>query len=212
MNKIPDHLLHSLVSGFKEEKSISDAYFDKIYPPLPNRASYTHWTPIEVIKKIVSLISPNSKARILDIGSGSGKFCLVGALLRPDLHFTGVELRTELTDISEDLADQFELTNTRFINSNAMEINWKGYDILYFFNPFWEDHLPNELKIDSKVPIRKEEFDSFVKEVSQRLEKLRKGTQVITYHGFGGKFPPSYDCLKFESCGTDQVELWQKVR
>lgn len=212
MNKIPDYLLLSLLSEFKEGRTVPDSYFDRIFPLEANKASQTHWTPIEVIKEIVNLISPSSQARILDIGSGCGKFCLAGALLRPDLHFTGVELRKELSDISQNLADQLELTNAHFINSDAMEINWKGFDILYFFNPFWEDHLFIDQKIDSKVPIKREEFDPFIKEVSQRLEKLRKGTQVITYHGFGGKFPPSYDCLQFETCGTDQIELWQKVR
>jgi hypothetical protein len=41
---------------------------------------------------------------------------------------------------------------------------------------------------------------------------MKLGTQVITYHGFGGKFPPSYECIYFENCGTDQIKIWLKTK
>lgn len=209
---ISPHIKNALLEDLKNGRVLPDTFFDQIFPPEMKRVSTTHWTPIEVVKKAIDQISLSSNCSILDVGSGCGKFCIAGALIRSDIQFTGVELRADLVEASKLISNELELSNAHFINSSAFELNWAAFNILYFFNPFWENHLSSKQRIDKTIPIKKEDFDHYIKEVINRLEKLKKGTQVITYHGFGGKFPSSYECFHRETCGTDQIEVWQKTK
>jgi hypothetical protein len=47
--------------------------------------------------------------------------------------------------------------------------------------------------------------------VRERLHRARRGTRVVTYHGFGGDLPPSYRLELEEEAGTERIELWVKV-
>lgn len=211
MNIIPHYLINSLPQSLKEGRAVPDSFFDQIYPDEIKKVSITHWTPIEVVQKAMNYIK-DSSLRILDIGSGCGKFCLAGSMISPQHQFFGIEQRVDLTSISQDVANQFNLTNVSFINANAFDLNWNDFDLLYFFNPFWENHLSPAQRIDQSLPVKKEEFSQYINAVITKLVQLKPGTQVITYHGFGGKFPPSYECIHFEKCGTDQIKIWLKTK
>lgn len=211
MNIIPPYLINSLPQSLKEGSSVSDSFFDQIYPDEIKKVSITHWTPIEVVQKAMNYFK-DSSLQILDIGSGCGKFCLAGSMISPQHQFYGVEQRQDLTSISQNVANHFNLTNVSFINANAFDLNWNDFDLLYFFNPFWENHLSPAQRIDQSLPVKKEEFSHYINTVILKLSQLKRSTQVITYHGFGGKFPPSYECIHFEKCGTDQIKIWLKTK
>lgn len=212
MISIPAYLRSSLLQSFQEEKLVPDSYFDKIFPTQISKVSQTHWTPLEVVRSVVNQLPFDSHLKVLDIGSGCGKFCLAGALMRSDLLFTGIEFRKDLTDIATSLALQLSLTNVNFINADVLTMEWENFDVLYFYNPFWENHLSLEQRIDSRVPVKKENFDSAIKKVIYKLDSLPEDTLIITYHGIGRRLPPSYECLHFETCGSDQIEVWRKIK
>ena len=44
------------------------------------------------------------------------------------------------------------------------------------------------------------------------LEHAKLGTSLITYHGFGGHMPNTYQLLRVLSKGTDELRFWKKVR
>lgn len=208
---IPHYLVQSLSQNFKEGRSVPDSFFDQIYPDAVKKVSITHWTPIEVIQRAMNYFK-DSSLNILDVGSGCGKFCHVGSMISSQHQFFGVEKRIELTTISQDIASQFNLTRVKFINANAFDLDWNDFDLLYFFNPFWENHLSPAQRIDQSLPVKKEDFSHYINTVITKLSHMKLGTQVITYHGFGGKFPPSYECIHFENCGTDQIKIWLKTK
>jgi len=207
---IPSYLLNSLSSDLQEGRSVADSFFDQVFPPAIQKLSNTHWTPVEVALEAIKLLSFKEGTKILDVGSGSGKFCLVSALARKDSQLFGVEQRDYLNLVAREIAQDLQLKNVTFIDGDAFSLNWNEFDAFYFFNPFWENHLFPHQRIDVNVPVKKENFEHYINQVILRLEKLKKGTHVITYHGFGGKFPPSYECVHFKTCGSDQIKLWVK--
>jgi len=78
--------------------SLNEVYFDKdisfdyLYPKRIQDLSGLHWTSLEIAKKSSEYLSaPNSK--VLDIGSGVGKFCISAGFFEPETLFYGVEQR-----------------------------------------------------------------------------------------------------------------------
>ena len=52
----------------------SDNQFNHLYPASINKLARGHWTPIEVAWKAASFLAIENGVKILDIGSGVGKF------------------------------------------------------------------------------------------------------------------------------------------
>ena len=75
--------------------SIEDEKFDLIYPAQIRQLSALHWTPVAVAAEAAKFLVTAPETRVLDIGCGPGKFCLVAASLT-DGHFSGVEQRNDL--------------------------------------------------------------------------------------------------------------------
>src|SRR3954471_8285376 len=75
----------------------SDVEFDDVYDPEIRALSPQHWTPVQVAARAATLLTQAGATRILDVGSGAGKFCIAGAL-STDAHFTGVERRGRLVE------------------------------------------------------------------------------------------------------------------
>ena len=74
----------------------SDAAFDKLYPVAIRHLSEIHWTPINVARAAAEfLVNGNPNARIVDVGAGAGKFCMVGSYYTGG-HFTGIEQKQNL--------------------------------------------------------------------------------------------------------------------
>ncbi|MBI3542695.1 MAG: hypothetical protein HY075_05405 [Deltaproteobacteria bacterium] len=54
-------------------------------------------------RRAAELLTDGRAARVLDVGSGAGKFCLVGALSSKG-RFVGIERQRRLVDLSRELA------------------------------------------------------------------------------------------------------------
>jgi hypothetical protein len=76
----------------KNHELIRDRDFDSLFPDMYQEISDTHWTPVEIARRAAQLLVADSSTRVLDVGSGIGKFCLIGALTT-SAHFVGVEQR-----------------------------------------------------------------------------------------------------------------------
>jgi type I restriction-modification system DNA methylase subunit len=74
---------------FKNIQDLIDEDFDLIFPLEIRRKSATHFTPIKIAKAAAEFLATEPGIRILDVGSGAGKFCIVGALIT-NAHYTGV--------------------------------------------------------------------------------------------------------------------------
>ncbi|MGZ5537478.1 MAG: class I SAM-dependent methyltransferase, partial [Chthoniobacterales bacterium] len=130
--------------------SIEDEKFDRIFPPRLRKLSSLFWTPVAVAAEAAKLLVGKPQTRVLDIGCGPGKFCLVGASLT-DSHFTGVEQRAELVAAARKGATALAVPNVEFLHANLLDIDFANYDAFYLFNPF-EENMHGH-KIDSAIPL-----------------------------------------------------------
>jgi SAM-dependent methyltransferase len=94
------------------------------------------WSGVSDILRSVELLKVNNK--ILDIGSGNGKYCVIGALLYPDIQFVGIELSKRRVDISNLFKKHLKLDNVTFIHSDFCDVYTEFSDVksVYTFNPF----------------------------------------------------------------------------
>jgi protein-L-isoaspartate O-methyltransferase len=100
----------------QESQSIDDEKFDQIYPPRIRRLSALHWTSVGFAAEVATLLVTAPGTRVLDIGCGPGKFCLVAASLT-DGRFTGVEQRKDLASTARQAAARLQLSNVEIVTA-----------------------------------------------------------------------------------------------
>jgi len=181
----------------------SDFAFDHIYPDPVRSLSALHWSRLAVVQKAVDLLVVNSKTRVLDVGSGGGKFCIVGALLS-QAQFTGIERQAELARLSSELVEFYQVQRVSILHGKMEELDWSRFNAFYLYNPFHEFLLGSSQSFGR----RQEQFRSYVQIVREKLISVPLGSRVVTYHGFGGAFPSGYVRVHREGVGSGDLELW----
>ena len=195
-----------MLLDLKNGEPVSNALFDTILPEKVRQFSRMHWTPVEVAIRAAELLAPDPRARVLDVGSGAGKFCMIGALTTEGT-FTGVERRSSLVEVAQKTVEALGVPRVSFTHENMADLDWSHYDSFYLFNPFYE-HIKPMSRIDQHVLLGEAHFMQYVKIVEGKLARLRLGARVVTYHGFGGFFPPNFRRVIKEPQGNDFLELW----
>ena len=198
-----------LAADLRGGRKVTDAQFDQIFPPLIRKLSGVHWTPVEIAIRAAELLATGEKTRVLDVGSGAGKFCLVASLSARG-QFTGVEQRLHLLQTAKNCAEELGASQASFVLGNMADLDWDFFDAFYLFNPFYENVL-RSIRIDNTVSHSQVKFNRAIETVRNKLIAARLGTKVVTYHGFGGEVPRGYHRLKREPIGTSCLELWVKL-
>jgi SAM-dependent methyltransferase len=200
-----------------EPFSIEDEKFDLIYPPAIRELSSLHWTPMAVAAEAAKLLVTAPGTRVLDIGCGPGKFCLVGASLT-DGRFTGVEQRSDLVAAARQAARGLCLprrslgedgSSVEFIHGNMLDVAFADYDAFYLFNPF-EENMHQGNRIDSAVRLSPALFKTYTSHVAAQLGARPIGTRVVTYAGYADDIPACYYCET--ALFGDDLKLWIKQR
>jgi SAM-dependent methyltransferase len=183
-----------------------NAQFDRLLPFCWRRLSIVHWSPVHVARRAAQLLVTGPESRVLDVGSGPGKFCLVGALATLG-HFTGVEQRPHMVEFSRAFAQKYTIPRVRFLRANAKDLDWSQYSAFYFYNPFYENLDPDKT-IDERVELSLSLYDQYITMAQQRLAEAPSGTRVVTFHGMGGEMPDGYERVLQEFQDTGFLELW----
>jgi SAM-dependent methyltransferase len=194
------------------DPSIDDVAFDERLPIALQMKSSIHFTPVDVARHAAALLTPSAGMTVLDVGAGAGKFCLTAAHAVRDATFVGVELRGYLVRVAIRLACELELSNVRFLQGDAFDLDWSTFDAFYLYNPFAEHLLEKAFVLDDKIERDPVCFAGYVDAVRDRLAGARAGTRVVTYHGFGGALPSCYRLAADDAIGSDRVELWIKTQ
>lgn len=200
----------SVFEALRSGETVSDSVFDQIYSEEIRRLSEIHWTPVSIAKRAAELLVRDANTRVLDVGSGCGKFCLVGGLTTTG-SFYGIEQREKLALCARSLAEGHRLERVQFLSGDLKEVDWSRFDAFYLYNPFNENLYPNEIRIDGSVELSERRYVQVIRAVQARLHVLPAGTRVVTYHGFGGEMPPGYAMIFEEPRGEDYLRLWVKV-
>ncbi|MFO0742468.1 MAG: methyltransferase domain-containing protein [Labilithrix sp.] len=197
-------LAHVLRRG----RTVSDDAFDEIYPPAITAASAVHWTPVRVAARVVELLAMRENERLIDVGSGAGKFCIVAAAMSR-ARVQGIEHRPELVAVAREAARRMKI-DVEFVESTFHPSHVESCDAAYFFNPF---ALPILLP---GIPVyAADRYAGVAAEDVARAEEFfasaRRGMRIVTYCGFGGVVPAGYERHTREPWAGGWLELFEKV-
>ncbi len=185
----------------------SDAKFNELYPSQIQKLSRWHWTPLDIAKQAASFLAgPGEK--VLDIGSGVGKFCLAGAHYNPTALFYGVEQRKYLIEYGERAQRLLGVRNANFTNANFTQLNLHEFDHFYFFNSFYEN-LDDAGRIDENIAYSEALYEYYVKYLYKGLEQMPIYTKVVTFHSFDHEIPRDYELI--DSYSNGDLKFWMKL-
>jgi predicted RNA methylase len=200
--------LDIVAEALRRGEVVDDRLFDAMYPHEIRRASPTHWTPVEVAVRAAELLAVRPGARVLDIGAGVGKFCIIAAACA-DVRVRGIERRPHLVEAARRAASRTGVHAT-FTHGVLDPTDARDIDGVYLFNPFGENLAPEEDWIDKTVELSEARFRRDLAIANDFFRVARVGTRVVTYCGFGGRLPREYALITREHC-AGRLELWVKT-
>ncbi|HEV2483009.1 MAG TPA: methyltransferase domain-containing protein [Puia sp.] len=189
-------------------RSGDDWDLSPLYPVSIQKLDSIHWSPLPVIVKAVQFLAGSAETKILDIGSGSGKFCLAGSYLKPDATFYGVEQRKYLIDEANRVRDRLDRHNVQFIHKDFTQLDLREFDSFYFYNSFFEN-LPEAEKIDDSIDHSSELYVYYSQYLCKQLEGVAAGTRIATYCSWDDEIPEGY--VLVETHMTGLLKFWVKV-
>lgn len=187
---------------------VSDDVFDRVYPDAVSYLSSTHFTPVAVARRAAEWLVPrhHPAPTVLDVGAGAGKACLIGSLVT-GAEFVGVEQRRWLAAAAEQAASLLRADTCRFLAADALAMDWSLFEGIYMFNPFYENTDPKTW-IDRELPLGPALHARSIAATRARLASTRRGTRVVTYHGFGAERPEGFRATHRETIAGGALELW----
>jgi len=189
---------------------MTDAQFDALLPRAVRRVSCIYWTPVRVARRAARILDDLGVSRVLDVGSGPGKFCVVAGAAAPRIAFVGIEQRPHLVAAARALAASVGTTNVTFTHGDATCLPAAGFDGFYVFNSFAENSFSIDNQFDQTVELSHVRRVDDVMRVERWLAARSVGTILLTYHGLGGPIPGSYECVHVEAAGSSWLRAWRK--
>jgi SAM-dependent methyltransferase len=186
----------------------SDEQFNKLFPVHIQNLAKSHWTKLDIITKAVDFLAVDNQTKILDIGSGVGKFCLAAAWRSPHVHFFGIEQRRTLYEHSLMAQKALSINNVTFIHGNFTQLELKDFDHFYFYNSFYENIVDTD-KIDDSIECSLELFNYYHLYLLKQLEQKKSGTRVCTLCSFENEIPADYH--EVGSAFNDHLKFWVKI-
>ncbi len=193
---------------FAEKWFATDEQFNQLYPLSIQALARRHWTPLSVARKAASFLAAENNVRILDIGSGVGKFCLAAAYYKPKAFYYGVEQRKSLVSHAEKAREILHLQNVSFVDGNFTQLDFRKYDHFYFYNAFYENLAGTE-KIDDSIDYSGELFNYYNRYLFKQLEKKPAGTRLATFHSLEEEIPQGYHVVGSEM--DNLLKFWIKI-
>lgn len=187
--------------------SVADAELDALFPDELRDRSAQHWTPIAIARRAAAWLAPSPGRRILDVGAGVGKLCLVGASTT-EATWWGVEHDPVLVAAATHAAWSLDLEHrVCFVRGDGSRIDWTSFDGFYFYNPF----ATLLLSPHASPFLRYAVLQSTHRRIADLLTTIRRGARVVTYYGLAGpgsRLPVGFTLAAREPAGGDALELW----
>lgn len=187
---------------------VEDEAFDAIYGSRARAASRCYWTPVAAAQAAAKLFAQAGCKHVLDVGSGVGKFAVI-ATLTAELEVHGVEHRAHLVHEARRAALAYA-SSARFSHAPIESITPRDYDGFYLFNPFGENLVHPTNRLDRTVPLGPPRYGKDVERVECWLSRAAVGTSIVTYNGFGGRVPGSFELVSSLPGFNCPLRLWTK--
>ena len=175
-----------------------EASLCQIYPLPIQQLDRLHWSPLNVIYKAIQFLADKENVRILDIGSGVGKFCVAGAYYKPNALFYGVEQRQNLVEQAQDAKAKLGHLKVNFVHNNFTQLDLKQFDGFYFYNSFFEN-FPSADKIDDSIAYSADLYRYYSQYLRIQLDEMKQGTKLVTYCSWEDEIPASYQLVQERS-------------
>jgi len=124
--------IRRLSEALAARQTVHDADFDDLFPLAYRRVSARFWTPVETARRATDLLVREGAQRILDVGAGVGKFCIVGAATTARASFVGIEQRAHLVNVARDAAATLGVTDLEVVHGRLDQIDTSTFDGFYF--------------------------------------------------------------------------------
>lgn len=196
------------IKNAREKWMENDATFHQLYPKEIQLLAKKHWTPIEVARIAADFLVSQKNEKILDIGSGAGKFCIVAGYYKPDAFFYGVEQRKSLIEVAEAAKLKLGITNAFFIEGNFTQLNFNDYHHFYFYNAFFENIAGTD-KIDESIDYSLELYNYYNRYLYKQLETKPAGTKLVTFHSLENEVPRNYTLV--DARMDNLLKCWIKI-
>lgn len=199
-----------VAASIRDGRFVDESVFDRFLPPDLRRVSDDYWTPLPVVRRVASWLRRERVKTLVDIGSGAGKFCVATALLT-SCRVTGLEARPSLVAAAQALAARFEVDDrVRFVPGAFGDVPTPAADAYYLFNPFGEYAFDALVDADDGVVFSEQQYIRDVDSTVRFLARAPVGTCVITYNGFGGDLPATYEQERVDLAFRGALRLWKK--
>ncbi len=203
-------LVHPLARALLDGEPVSDDAFDALLSVRSQLLSSGFWSPVAAARRAAELFQQGGATRVLDVGAGAGKFCVVAALVL-GRRVWGIERREALVHEGRALAAALD-ADVELLHGTLVDVDPARFDGFYFFNPFGEYVADDADRYDEDFP---RSFDAYVRD-ARRVERWLRaapvGTVLVTHHGLGGRIPASYVVRHAEPLGRAVMRLWVKER
>jgi SAM-dependent methyltransferase len=196
-----------LRSGDVDNWFDSDVKFHQLYPPYIQELASMHWTPLSITRRVIQFLAPDECVKILDIGSGVGKFCLAAAHYKPYAQIYGIEQRESLVEYANKAKNILGLSNVSFHYGNFTQLNLKLYDHLYLYNPFFEN-IDRTVRIDNSILYSESLYNYYNQYLYKQLEVMPVGTRIATYCSWDEEIPTGYHLINTDF--QNLVKFWVK--
>jgi hypothetical protein len=201
-----------ITTTIREGGIVLDSDFDAWLSESVRGVSSQYWTQVGVAIRAGHWLESFGARTVLDVGSGAGKFCVVGAL-STEMAFTGLEQRAHLVCEARANAEIFQISErAAFVQGTLESVDFTAFDGLYFYNPFGENVFACSDRLDDTVEVSRARFERDVAEVTTLLSKMPIGSCMVTYHGCGARIPDSFDLVRARPAHTNLLRLWHKAR
>jgi len=200
-----------IFNQLKQERIIPDKEFDQIFPPKIRSLSERHWTPVLVAKIASNFLCQDDNQRIVDIGSGVGKFCFVAGTLQPKSTFYGIDLRDSFIKLSKKIKKKYSLDNIDFEYRDILETDFSSYDGIYFFNSF-QEKIDDSSVMDEESAVSHELYNVYTQHLYQKFLQMPAGTRLVTYHTAEFCIPENYKMVENHLMGNVKCYIKTKSK
>lgn len=195
-------------SWYRDRWFNTEAQFIQLYPLAVQQLNEVHWTPLMVAYKALQFLKTKPGDKILDIGSGIGKFCLAGAYYKPQAFFYGIEQRKTLTEYARSAKELLGFSNVEFLLGDFTQVDFREFNHFYFFNSFGEN-LTDLYRIDESIDYSAELYYYYSTYLRHKLDKLPPGTRFVSYCSSDDEVPMSYVLVK--TLHEGKLKFWEKL-
>ena len=111
------------------------------------------------------------------------------------------------------MADLFDLNDrVSFVAGALGAVPTPVGDAYYFFNPFGDYWLGADYLPEASADVADSRYADDVAAAEDLLRRVPAGTWVLTYNGFGGRMPATYELVRVDWKLRGGLRLWRKRR